>query len=203
MEERLKKRLVGTTVLVSLAVIFLPMLVEEPPPETELDRLELALPEQRPAIPSERALTAPIAAPEPLPPLPPSEPDEPLPPVTETAASPPPATPSPAPVPPPRQSEPVVTAAPPAPAPPPPAATGPAAWIIQVASFANQGNAERLVTRLRQAGFAALDADTVTVQGKTLYRVRVGPLADRVDAEVIRGRIERLTELSSAVLRYP
>lgn len=46
MEEGLKKRLVGAAVLASLAVIFVPMLIEEPLDKVELEKMPPAPPQK-------------------------------------------------------------------------------------------------------------------------------------------------------------
>ena len=50
---------------------------------------------------------------------------------------------------------------------------------MQVGSFSNRDNARRLVERLRKAELPTADPDPVTVDGKRLYRVRVGPVVER------------------------
>ena len=60
---------------------------------------------------------------------------------------------------------------------PPPAAGG---WVVQLGSFANEANAERLAQQVRGQGF------TVSVSqgssGRRLYRVRVGPVHEHTAA---------------------
>jgi len=165
MDEGLKKRLIGASVLASLAVMFVPMLFEQPPP----------------------------AAPE-LPPLPPKPPtndfatgmlDNRIPEITPLA---------------PRVVD--------EPEPRPPAvdrsvAAAPNAWVVQVGSFSNPDNARRLVAKLRKAKLPTPDADPVQVGGKRLYRVRVGPVVERSDAERLSKRVDRVAGVKSSVRRYP
>lgn len=63
----------------------------------------------------------------------------------------------------------------------------PRAWL-QVGSFADHGNARRLADQLREAGVAPVELHPADVNGRTVWRVRVGPLrageAERVGAQV-------------------
>ena len=63
-------------------------------------------------------------------------------------------------------------------------------WAVQLGSFSNQGNAERLAADLRQQGFAAFLSDVSTDKG-VLHRVRIGPQKDRESAEVMAARLGR------------
>lgn len=71
-----------------------------------------------------------------------------------------------------------------------PTGTHPGIWL-QVGAFANAGNAERVARRLRQAGIGPVRVTEVTVHGKSVRRVRLGPLdsvdaADRLSHRVVR-----------------
>ena len=130
------------------------------------------------------------AAPEPPPassPVPEAEPEEPA------SESPPPPAPD--------VEEPAVAEAP-APEPEPPAestaepepvATAPApagTLVVQVFSSNNQVQAQGVVDRLRAGGYPAL-LSPVEVSGRTMYRVRIGPYADRQVAEGIAEQVRR------------
>jgi DedD protein len=85
--------------------------------------------------------------------------------------------------------------APPAPAAPPAAGPGGKAaasapgtgWVVQLGSFASHANAEQLARKVHAQGF------TVSVSqgsgGRRLYRVRVGPVADRPAAVQLAQRL--------------
>ncbi len=62
---------------------------------------------------------------------------------------------------------------------------------LQIASFALRDNAEHLLTRLRAAGIAGAALREVDVDGRTLWRVTVGPL-QAVAAPRIAGQVEAL-----------
>jgi len=92
------------------------------------------------------------------------------------------------------------TAAPPeaaaTPAPPPEAAAAAPAQsllFVQVASLSSSENASRLKTELE--AFGASQVGLADVNGKRFYRVRVGPMTSRSEAEAVRA------ELSAAGFR--
>jgi DedD protein len=62
------------------------------------------------------------------------------------------------------------------------------AWIVQLGVFANRENAEHLAQELRVKGFKASVAD-VTSGSRKLFRVRVGPAADRTAAQDLQNRL--------------
>jgi DedD protein len=55
-------------------------------------------------------------------------------------------------------------------------------WAVQVGAFGSEASARKLVDQLREAGYRAYIAP-VSRGGKTLHRVRVGPEAARAEAE--------------------
>ena len=202
MDKVLKQRLVGATILIALAVIFVPMLFDggederEPRRDTALDlppppadrrevrRLPLdpvRVPEERPTQTAE--------------PAPPAEDDEIalLAPTTEPEPD-PPAAAEPVPEPPAdvdaegtEQPEPDPAPAVEAPAPEPvePVTGG---WVVQVASFSSAETAERVLDQLERLGHAA--ARDVLVRGETrLHRLRTGPYPDRAGADRARAQI--------------
>lgn len=103
----------------------------------------------------------------------------------------------------------VAERAPPAPAvvPPPPTrvvkADAPAGkgWMVQLGSFASRENATRLAGQLKDKGFAA-NVNETTGSGKRLYRVRVGPEADRAAAEALRAKL-RAAGHAGTLVAYP
>ena len=61
---------------------------------------------------------------------------------------------------------------------------------LQVGAFSDPANAERVAAQLRQANFAPVRVEQVQLDGRTIRRVRVGPL-DSVDrADQVTSRIE-------------
>jgi DedD protein len=164
MEEGLKKRLIGAAVLASLAVIFVPMLFEDPP-----------------------------ARPPPLPPLPEQPPLQDF--ASEML----------------REEVPAVTPL------APPAAedddttevasvkprTGLSAWVVQVGSFSSRENAEKLVARLREAKLPTPDPELVDIRGERYYRVRVGPVIERSEAEGMLEQVNSIAKTKAQVRQYP
>ncbi len=90
----------------------------------------------------------------------------------------------------------------PTPAQHPPAASGLHAWVVQLASLSRESNAVALRDRLRRAGFKAF-VERVRVNGKPVFRVRVGPELDRDRAEALRRRLQQTRNLHGIVLTYP
>ncbi len=62
-------------------------------------------------------------------------------------------------------------------------------FAVQIGSFGNRDNAERLVGSLRAKGFAAyMDQSS---GGRKLYRVRVGPVAERQAADALSDQLAK------------
>ena len=188
MDQQLKQRLTGAVVLVSLAVIFIPVILEGPRDEwTPRDH----------TIPEPPGLD--YRAPEELPIPAPATPTR-----TEqtddemTADSRPAPLPVPPPVPESAAPEPVVQAQ----APPPATkrqqtlANG---WYVQVGSFSQSDNAGRLRDRLGDAG---MDAHLYTVKtgDGTGYRVLVGPSSTRPQAEKLQQKLAGTQKLKGIVI---
>ncbi|MBW7929763.1 MAG: SPOR domain-containing protein [Gammaproteobacteria bacterium] len=74
------------------------------------------------------------------------------------------------------------------PAPLPKPATTAGGWVVQVGTFGEKGNAERLAAQLEKQGFAAV-LSTTAAGGRKLYRVRVGPAATREAASTLAGKL--------------
>jgi len=68
--------------------------------------------------------------------------------------------------------------------PSPPASTG---WFLQANAFRSRENAERQAAQLRAKGYQA----AVSGGPGGLYRVRIGPFADRADANRIADRLRK------------
>jgi DedD protein len=54
-------------------------------------------------------------------------------------------------------------------------------WVVQVGSFSNAANADKLVARLRLDSMTAYKEE-ISSSGSTIYRVRVGPFLEREEA---------------------
>lgn len=199
MDDSLKARLIGAAILVALAVLLIPELLSGRKPasagasedangratRTVVIDLTGATPGQVAAAPSGPGPGEPSQT---LLPTPKPE--------TVPAAEQAPETVAEA-APPERKPEPVVQQAPtPAPATPPPAAepkptkaAGRGGWVVQVGAFGASGTAARLVAELKGAGYPAF-VSPISKGGKTLHRVRVGPVAERAEADTLAGRLK-------------
>lgn len=187
---QLKRRMVGAVVLVSLAVIFIPMMLDKRP-EVNLG----AVIPDRDAGPFDERLAA--ERPEPIHRAAPSEP---APPTTTPELAAPSTTPAVAANPafdPNTQSAPAAgTAA---------AATDaepPRAWIVQVGSFGQADNADGVAARLRAAGFDTV-IEKAQVGGAPVFRVQVGPTSTEARAEQLRQQISSKLKLGGTVRMHP
>src|SRR5207245_1515320 len=61
-------------------------------------------------------------------------------------------------------------------------------WMVQLGSFASHANADRLARELKRKGFRASVSES-SGRGRRLYRVRVGPTADRGAAEQLTAKL--------------
>lgn len=205
MDPALKQRLVGAVVLVALAVIFLPMLIKGPAPESGVGDVSLELPpgpdgdfETRElplvtpgantgggvvgmdvpgAVPDDGSLPTVDAGPAGAR----DAPDEPI--VNEDtadladtpAARPAPAADSPAP----RNGTPRSDMF------PPPTAGGD--WAVSFGTYSTTAAADRIVGDLRASQLPGF-RERATLDGRSVYRVRIGPYASRAEAEAARLR---------------
>ena len=209
MDNSVKQRLLGAAVLIALAIIFVPMFLSGPGPKTSTETANLQAPPTPDRRFQERTLSldlppadgAPAASAAQATPESAPDPnrittvDTATVPKSEAVAEPPPvATPSTAAA--------VTTAPETAPAPTPEAAAtkepaenlpGIAAngsFFVHLGDYGARKNATDLVSDLKKAGYAAF-TESSTFGGKPTLRVRVGPFANRADAEATRLRISQ------------
>lgn len=74
-------------------------------------------------------------------------------------------------------------------------------WAVQLASYASEATAERVMNEWRGKGQSAF-VMPVTTGGKTLYRVRIGPTKDRAGAEAVL-KVVRTSIPGAAVVAHP
>ena len=219
MDSRAKQRLTGAVILVTLFVLLVPALLTGPPnsdasgtaAEDGMRRYTIDLNAANPsATPVESQAAPPVALPQPASPgaTDPNPDDRPLArpgdsaepaaavPVPSAASPAPTVTPSavtkaqpPAQVPIPRDA-----AQKPAPATP----VEPGSFAVQLGSFRDRDNADRLVRDMTGKGFAAFVAP-IKSGGRELYRVRVGPTRDRTQAEALAAQLRRVGQSGSIV----
>ena len=202
MESSLKQRLIGAAVLVALAVIFLPMLLDGPAPEpgTEAVTLDIPAPPGRDfetrtlpleppapvasdsagAVAAEQVVTVDANAPARVDALP----------ENDSVTMPVPAAEAPAEAAG-RSATPTEAVAGVASAPQPPPARSDGRFVVNLGSFANIGNARSLLQRLKTAGIAAY-SESIQIDGKPALRLRAGPFAGRGDAEAARMAAQRV-----------
>ena len=160
MDASLKQRLVGAAVLVALAVIFLPMLVKGPAPDSGVSHVSLDVPpppkDANGMVTQDLPLVAPGGVPEGgvsgMPDAVPAEPD--------------------------------AAAAPDAPLFPAAAAGN---YAVSFGSYASAEDADKVIAALRSAELPAW-REATTVGGRQAQRVRIGPFADQAIAEAARLR---------------
>lgn len=170
MDTALKQRLIGAVVLVALAVIFLPMLIKGPAPDSgvsdvpldvpaapgggyETRELPLVTPGNAPSggvVGLENGAATPTAAP-------PAATSEAVP--LGTAAT--------------GTSEML------------PAAVAGGNFAVNFGAYATPADADTVIARLKQSSLPAY-REPATISGRTAYRVRIGPYANRADAESAR-----------------
>ncbi len=184
MDRALKERIIGAVILVAAAVLVVPVFLDGPPAEEEIISQSVALPGQSEQktqtvvlernrtepVPSSNGVQADISQPKPAPSRRPESRQQ----FAESAAESPAGT----------ESEPAPAQAAPADA----STTG--MWAVQLGSFGNQENADRLVAELRQRGFGAFRSRLATNSGE-LHRVRVGPQENRGSAEDIASQLAK------------
>ena len=176
-----KQRIIGALIIVCLAVIFLPMLFDEPhqqrrerilevPSEPEMEPVEIEAPSEPEVPESEQGPEIPMANDgqvarddEPAPAPAPDE-SEPTPEVKQEKSG---------------------------------ALKG--AYLVQLGSFSKRDNAVRLRERVREQG---MDAHTETIDndGKSFTRVFAGPFIAEEDAEAAREKLESDFSLDAMVV---
>ncbi len=72
-------------------------------------------------------------------------------------------------------------------------------WTVQVGSFGSEKNAQGLRNKIRQRGFSAF-VDSVHVKGKLSHRVRVGPEADKGKANTLKKVLQKEMGLKGLVI---
>ena len=202
MEQTLKQRLIGAIVLVSLAVIFIPIILEGPddewtprshsiPEQPQMDYradMDLELPPETPVVDETVAMEV----------IRQGQAGSELQPVVETVKTaavpvkvPEPVKTAPKPAPPVKQAVPAVPKTKPL-----------QGWFVQVGSFGQEMNARGLRDRLAAAGFQVRIQD-VELGKKHAYRVLVGPSTSRTAAGKQAEKLNSGQHLKGMVIEYP
>ncbi|WP_439447914.1 SPOR domain-containing protein [Stenotrophomonas sp. ATs4] len=157
MDTPLKQRLIGAIVLVALAVIFLPMLVKGPAPDSGVANVPIAAPDA-PADGQFETRELPLVAPAGG--------------ATGLQTG---------------QAKPLADAA--APATPPTVDTSPAVaagnYAVTFGAYGSKADADAVIAYLKRSQLPGF-TETATINGRQAWRVRVGPYADRAQAEAAR-----------------
>ncbi|MFC3195767.1 SPOR domain-containing protein [Marinicella sediminis] len=72
-------------------------------------------------------------------------------------------------------------------------------WVVQLGSFSSRDNAIELRNKVSAAGFAGFVDVVTNSKGVQLYRLRVGPLMERQDAEDLQQQIKTRLKLDGLV----
>ena len=201
MDRALKERIIGAIVLVLFVVLVVPVFLDGPSNSGEVISEQVPLPGQsgdaNQTIVLNRDRSQPVPAASIGKPVV-AEPEQ-----TQEAVQEPVASASTASAPPPQvaaevqpeaaQKKPEVVAAE---APEPSSSTG--MWAVQLGSFGNKENADKLAADLKKLGFAAFRSQLHTNSGE-LYRVRVGPQKDRESAEAVAGQLAKAGQKGQVV----
>ena len=184
MDRALKERIIGAAVLVLIVVLVVPVFLDGPPEEGEIVSERVPLPGQaeqdtktvvldrdrNSPVPTGETSESPATTPRPQPaPAQTTALPEPEPEPAETREAP----------------EPVVEETAPQPS---VDASSTGMWAVQLGSFGNADNAERLAADLRSQGHAAFLSQVSTEAGQR-HRVRIGPQKDRASADAVAAKL--------------
>ncbi len=197
-----RHRIVGAIILVSLAVIFVPMILNkhEPPSGMKQDAEIIPPRAAEDGTPDTKVLVTPVnnepmTAPKPQPAPATASPEthptagsKPAPAGAQAPTAGPEATP---------KAEPNASSARPA-----SRAKPKRGWVVQVGTFTNPDNARRLSQNLKGHGHDVHE-EAITLNGRKAVRLRVGPFADKAMAARVQARIRKETGVQGVVLAYP
>ena len=177
MEQMLKQRLIGAVVLVSLAVIFIPMLLDGAPDSKDgitgsnipLKPFKIESDPVRPVSPLSRSNNAGGKLP-----------------AVDTR----------------QESSPVHQGSKITPKPAEKGESKLKSWVVQLGSFSDKQNALNLRKKLRKSKYNAFIEESRTSAGKSSFRVRVGPELDEKRAGRIQKKLLSELKLKGVVLRY-
>ncbi|MDE2408452.1 MAG: SPOR domain-containing protein [Xanthomonadaceae bacterium] len=170
MDASLKQRLVGAVVLVALAVIFLPMLIRSPAPDSGVSSVSMRIPAEPKTDAGPGSQDLPLQAPAAVPAggvsgMPAS--------VAEPAGA--------------ASVDPAAASADGVPM----AAVAAGNFAVNFGSYASQADADKVIAALTGKGLPGY-RDAVDINGKQAFRVRVGPFAARAMAESARLRASQI-----------
>lgn len=74
-------------------------------------------------------------------------------------------------------------------------------WVVQVGAFSYKTNALVLRNKLDAKGFDAM-IEKMRLEGDTLWRVLLGPVAGRAEGEALKRRVEAARDMPALLRRY-
>lgn len=74
-------------------------------------------------------------------------------------------------------------------------------WIIQLASFGVQANAQALQKKVKTLGYESTIQAIKNSQGKTVYRLRVGPESNKLTVDNIVSKVKQHLKLNPQVIK--
>lgn len=197
MERALKERIIGAIVLVVFVVLVVPIFLDGPPQDGEIVSERVLLPGQE-----DQNIKTVILDRERTEPLPVANKTEDVAVEKKVEPEPEPQKPEPKTV---EQKQPARVAPKPVPEPQKPAVQAAASssgmWAVQLGSFSNKANAEKLAADLRKQGYAAFLSQLKTSSGQ-LHRVRIGPQKDRESADAMAAKLLKVGH-KGQVLPHP
>lgn len=75
-------------------------------------------------------------------------------------------------------------------------------WVVQVGTFSNKENAHKLRDDIRKKKHHAF-VEKQDINGKTNFRVRVGPFITRKAADAMKDRLAKSMKLKGYVVKHP
>lgn len=200
MDQNIKNRLVGMTVVFALAVIFLPMILDGS--GVGKDKLEVVIPPQ-PVVTANPEFETRIielsASVEAVPELEPHFVDE----VSSenqverkkiTTEPPPKSSEKPKPK--------VAAASQSTAAAEETAKSGGFSWVLQVGSFQDRGKALVQRDKLRKSNIAAVFIEQFNANNKPSYRVRLGPFVNREQTRVAQNKMKAKHDIDGIIMKY-
>jgi cell division protein FtsN len=74
-------------------------------------------------------------------------------------------------------------------------------WLLQIASFSIQENADKIKADLKQLGYAATIETVKGNSGKPIFRVRIGPNNSKAELEKIAVKLQKKLKLQAQIIQ--
>ncbi len=196
MDQNIKNRLVGISVIFALAVIFLPMILDGS--GVRKDKLEIVIPPQ-PLVKANPEFESKIIELESkvdaLPDLKPRFVDEnsAVNKIERTATNDADSQ---------TESEPESGVKRPQADNAPPAKTGGDSWVLQVGSFLDRDKALAQRDKIRKSNIAAVFIEQFNIDSKSSFRVRLGPFVNRDQTKVAQNKIKAKHNIDGIIMKY-